>query len=133
MTTRINDRDCYAAIIRVASALHTLQPDAPRMGVSLPMDRPWSKDLAGFAETLGVPLRYWAREGCDDGPRMGLDRIAGCYGGGVRPFVCSAGQTGHDSIRWWQPSAGLGPGAVTRREFCNILGAVEATAREGGF
>ena len=125
---RYTDRDCYAAMIRAA---HTLNKLGDNLGVALPDGRSWTKPLAELADRLGVPIRRWGDDSCQDGPRLVLDHAPSCYGGGVRPMICEAGKTGQRTPRWWAPSAGLGPGAVTKREFCNILYATENTLSHG--
>ena len=115
---RLSDRDCYSAMIRALSRL------ADGTGIELPTKLPWVADLESFAERLGVRVRRWGTPQGKDGPRLILDHAPSAYGGGVRPMLCEAGKTGEHTPRWWSPSAGLGPGAVPRREFIHILDAV---------
>ena len=126
MTTRTTDRDCYAAIIRLAHALNKVTPDASQhLGVALPTRQRWSPKLKELAAALDVPVRRWGEPGQDDGPRIGLDYPPGP---GVRPYICSAGCTGHNRIPWWSPQTGLGPAAVPRAQFVQLLDAVEGFA-----
>lgn len=132
MTARTTDRDCWAAIIRLAHALNNVQGlqtpaphELPRLGVAIPTRRPWTRKLEELAAALDVPVRRWGEPGQDDGPRIGLDYPPGP---GVRPYICSAGCTGHDRIPWWSPQTGFGPAAVPRAQFVQLLDAVEGFA-----
>lgn len=109
---RYTDQDCLAAMIRAASHLG--------IAVVLPESKYRAK-LRDVASAYGVTVAGYSAE-ID---RLALDHAPGCYGGGVRPMLMEAGCTGHSTPRWWTPSAGLGPGAVPRKEFCHILSAVE--------
>ncbi|QDP57191.1 MAG: hypothetical protein Unbinned7015contig1001_28 [Prokaryotic dsDNA virus sp.] len=121
MTTRTTDRDCWAAIIRLAHALNKVTPDASQhLGVALPTRQRWSPKLKELAAALDVPVRRWGEPGQDDGPRIGLDYPPGP---GVRPYICSAGCTGHDNIPWWRTYS-----SVPRAMFVEILDNLEGLA-----
>ena len=113
---RYTDRDCLAALICAVAAIN--RTSGTTAGIVLPEKSP----LADLADRLGVPRCSYVDEERD---RYTLDHCPACYGGGVRPMLLRAGCTGHSTPRWWAPSAGLGPGAVSRKEFCHILRAVE--------
>lgn len=117
---RYSDRDCWAALIRLASVLRKHGED---IGVALPAARrpsDWRAELAEFAEQVDVPIRRWSD---DAGDCYGLEQRAGCYGGGVHPILYRSGSSGHSTPRWWTVSAGLGPGATNRETFCHIAAA----------
>lgn len=122
---RYTDRDCYAALIRVAAALNTSDTiewcvEVPRVGARA------LSDLRRLASQLDVRLLEWNAEIQNEGTRrLVLDHAPSCYGGGVRVQYCIGKGTGQYTPGWWTPSAGLGPGAVRRPEFLHILGAVE--------
>lgn len=125
--TRYTDRDCYAALVRAAASLNSAGHD---YGVEFTSKASWSEKLEEMAVRMRVPIRRWGTAACSEGPRLVLDHAPSCYGGGVRPAVCNAGQTGQNTPVWWMPSAGLGPGAVNRKTFCEILGAIERAVDE---
>lgn len=120
---RYTDRDCYGALIAVAEAHRRHGVD---MGVVLPSETTKAgRELREHAESLGVPVRGYV----SDGLRIGLEHRPACYGGGVRPYMCSPNCTGHDSIGWWSVPAGLGPGALNREAFCAVLWGVAEALR----
>ncbi len=125
---RYTDRDCYAALIRVAAALNE-QDSRPEVTwhVETPnVEKKAGIALASLAERLGVQIKGWRDP--DQGRatrRLVLDHAPACYGGGVRAMYCIGSSTGQHTPTWWKPSAGLGPGAVPRKQFLHILGAVE--------
>jgi hypothetical protein len=109
-------------MIRVAAALNDHgQP----MAVVLPSKGDNAKALRATAAQLGVTVADYVA----DVDRLSIDHAPGCYGGGVRPMILPAGKTGQNTPAWWSPSAGLGPAAVPREQFCNILSAVEGVLR----
>jgi len=122
MAERYTDRDCYAALVRVAAAVNRHGED---YGVDLPTRGNGWKELEDLARRLEVPIRRWGDETIKEGPRFILDHCQSAYGGGVRPAYCSTSSSGENTPQWWVPSAGLGPGAKPRREFCEILSGVE--------
>jgi len=110
---RYTDRDCWAAMVRLAKI-------EGGVGVMLPEPRrkgDWREELRVFAKTLGVPVRHYSE---DSGPTYYLEHRAGCYGGGVRPTLYHSGRSGQYTPFWWRVSAGLGPGAKDRRSFVEI-------------
>ena len=112
--TRYSDRDAYTALIMVAA----------RTGLAIVLpsrERPWSKDLRRLAADLNVPVAIYLSDQYD---RLMIDWPDAIYGGGCRPMLLLAGETGHDTPAWWPVSAGLGPGAVPRKVFCWICRAV---------
>ena len=126
MSERYTDRDCYAALIRLAARERAQGMDA---AVSLPDPKHhrkshWSQDIRDFAVQMKVPVRIW-RQTTETAHTYGLDHAPSVYGGGVRPALHTRGCSGHSTVRWWVPSAGLGPGAVPRKEFVHICGAIE--------
>ena len=130
MAYRLTDRDCLAALIRVAHYLNKM-PNAHRCCVALPASK-YRKDLEDLAEALEVTtvLNSYTAYNEDGVDVLALERVSGCYGGGVRPYIVQAGETGHHTPRWWSPSAGLGPAGRPRRTFLDITEAVCATARD---
>ena len=120
MSNRTTDRECLAALLAVVVAQRQHGID---MGIVLPpATTKDGRELRERAASLGVPVRGYV----DDGLRLGLEKRGGCYGGGVRPYQCSPGKTGHDRIEWWTVSAGLGPGALPRAAFCAVAWGVAA-------
>lgn len=124
---RYTDRDCIAALIRIAALERA---HGRKINVRIP-SRPWSKSLMELSERLGVPQDWGSNE---DGPSLEeyyeLDHAPSAYGGGVRPALLKPPGTGHYTPEWWNPSAGLGPGAIPRKYFLYITSAVEGTLRE---
>ena len=122
MTDRYTDRDCYAALIRLAARERAQGLDA---AVSLPPrkggTKNWHNAMWKLADQLEVPCRGWAAT-TETAYTYALDHGAI---GGVRPALHTRGCSGESTTRWWIPSAGLGPGAVPRKEFVNICGAIE--------
>jgi hypothetical protein len=124
--TRTTDRECWAAIVRATATLNAINPDAPRLGVAFnPEGHHYGMAILSLMEVFKVPIRSYGTPSYDAGPRIGLEHCAQEYGGGVRPYICEAGKTSHSHIPWWPVSAGLGPGAVPRKQFVHILGAIE--------
>jgi len=124
MSDRYTDRDCYAALIRLAARERAQGLDA---AVSVPRTvrkGDWRQELREFAKQMEVPARIWS-ETTETAYTYALDYAPSVYGGGVRPALHTRGCSGHDTVRWWVPSAGLGPGAVPRKEFVHICGAIE--------
>jgi len=123
---RYTDRDCYAALIRLAARERAQGMDAAVMVPHPKYHRKdhWAQDLRDFAKQMDVPIRGW-KETDETAYSYDLDHAPGVYGGGVRPALHTRGGSGHSTVRWWVPSAGLGPGAVPRKEFVHICGAIE--------
>jgi len=124
---RTTDREVYAALMRYLATINEGRENGARIGI---VRDSRMKDWGTFlktAEKLAVPVvDYMDKER----PRMGVERVPACYGGGVRLFLCSPGSTGHDTIQWW-PSAGLGPSRQDRTTAVNIIGAARWGHREG--
>jgi len=115
---RYTDRDCWAALIRVASAQRKHGID---MGVAYV-----EGELGEFAERLGVPVRDWRTQ--EEGQRsLSLDHSPS---GGVRPVEFHGNSSGEFTPRWWRADAGLGPGSTKRAEFVLIAGAAECALGE---
>lgn len=115
---RYTDRDCLAALIRVASAQRKHGID---MGVAYVKG-----DLAEFAERLGVPVRDW-RTQTQEQRSLSLDHSPS---GGVRPVEFHGNSSGAFTPRWWRAEAGLGPGSTKRAEFVLITSAAECALNE---
>jgi hypothetical protein len=133
MTYRYTDRDCWAALLRLAAAQRRPGNGSPKpydVGVSLPPDRrpDWRRELRQLAEHLDVPVRSW-NETTADQHAYSLEARAGCYGGGVRPILYQDGSSGHFTPPWFQYSAGLGPGACSREAFVHLVEAASAIAQ----
>lgn len=125
---RHTDRDCYAALIRVAAALNSSdsKPECTWLVEAPYIKGEARKAMHKLAESLDVRLVAWNDESQNDRTRrLVLDHAPRAYGVGVRPSYCEGLGTGQWTPDWWLPSAGLGPGAVPRKTFCYILGAVE--------
>lgn len=140
--TRTTDRECWAAIVRATATLNAISVDGywspyeqptlpePRLGVEFdPNAHDYGDAIVSLMVVMNVPIRTRGSASYNAGPRIGLEHRAQEYGGGVRPYICKAGETGHTHIPWWPVSAGLGPGAVPRKQFVHILGAIEGLWR----
>ncbi len=121
--TRYTDRDCIAALIRVASLEREHGRD---IGVHVHLNRTWTVPMVELAERLGVPCHPPDFSGEE---YYELDHAPSAYGGGVRPALLKPPGTGHYTPEWWGPSAGLGPGAVPRKYFIYITSAVAGVLR----
>jgi len=122
MSHRYTNRDCLAALIRCAAAYTSA---GHRLAIVIPESK-YRAELAEVAARFGVEVVGYVA----DVDRLDLDQVASCYGGGVRPALMRAGETGHSTPRWWVPSAGLGPAARPRKAFCEIVEAATRAVEE---
>lgn len=119
MAQRYTNRDCRAALIRVAASERAHGVD---IGVVLPP----KSDLLECAERFGVPVRSYVAvtQDAESIPCYSLEEVGSAYGGGVRPTLYKPGSSGEYTPRWWVKGS-LGPGATNRETFCLICSAVE--------
>lgn len=124
---RVQNRDCWSALLRLAVAMKTA---GIPVSVNLPCSGPqWLKVLRDLAHRWGVELHDWRQIKATPKGRKILDLEfpdSAAYGGGVRPCQTTFPNTGHDTLPWWGPNCGLGPSAVPRKQFVDILEAVRA-------
>lgn len=122
MTRRYTARDCDAALIRYAR--HHNDATGESLAVGLTCKGTDREELEEFAENIRVRTCYaWDATHY----RIFVDRCPSCYGGGVRPALCRAGSSSEGSPLWWKESAGLGPGALPRKDFCRVVDTATAT------
>ncbi len=122
MSHRYTDRDCLAGLIRCAAAYTSA---GQKLAIVLPESK-YRAELAEVADRFGVEVVGYVA----DMDRLALDHAPSCYGGGVRPALLRAGETGHWTPHWWVPSAGNGPGARPRKAFCEIVEAATRAVEE---